>query len=69
MHSSSLRYLDLTIVVEPLNMIWMWMCSRSNAKLLDYLSVHQIVAATTVDDGKDSTLVDDEEGVKQVVLL
>jgi hypothetical protein len=69
MHSSSLRYLDLTTVVEPLNIIWMWMCSRSQAKLLDYLTVHQVVVDTTVDGGENTTIVDDEEDVKQVVAL
>jgi hypothetical protein len=47
----------------------MWMCSRSQAKLLDYLTVHQVAAATAVDDGENTTIVDDEEDVKQVVAL
>jgi hypothetical protein len=69
MHSSSWRYLDLTAVVEPLNIVWMWMCSRSQAKLLDYHTVHQVVAATAVDDIENTAIVDDEEDVKQVVAL
>jgi hypothetical protein len=45
------------------------MCSHSQAKLLDYLTVYQVVAATTVDDGKNTTIINDEEDVKQVVAL
>jgi hypothetical protein len=67
MHSSSLHYLDHTAVVEPLNIVSMWMCSRSQPKLLDYHTVHQVVAATAVDDGENTTIIDDEDGVKQVV--
>jgi hypothetical protein len=69
MHSSRLHYLDLTVVVEPLNIVWMWMCSHNQAKLLDYLTIHQVVVATAVDDGENTTVVDDEEDVKQVVAL
>jgi hypothetical protein len=47
----------------------MWLCSRSQAKLHDYLTVHQVVAATTINDGENMTIVDDEEDVKQVVAL
>jgi hypothetical protein len=67
MHSSNLHYLDLTVVVEPLNIVWMWMCSCSQDKLLDYLTVHQVVAATAIDDGESTTIIDDKEDVKQVV--
>jgi hypothetical protein len=45
------------------------MCSRSQAKLLDYLTVYQVVAATAIDDGENTTIVNDEEDVKQVVAL
>jgi hypothetical protein len=69
MYSSNLRYLDLTTVVESLNIVWMWMGSRSQAKLLDYLTVYQVVAVTTIDDGENMTIVNDEEDVKQVVAL
>jgi hypothetical protein len=69
MYSSSLRYLDLTAVVEQLSIVWMWMCSRSQAKLLDYLTIYQVVAATAVDDGENTTIINDEEDVKQVVAL
>jgi hypothetical protein len=45
------------------------MFPHSQAKLLDYLTVYQVVAATAVDDGENMTIVDDEEDVKQVVAL
>jgi hypothetical protein len=69
MYSSSLCYLHLTTVVEPLNIVWIWMCSRSQAKLLDYLTVYQVVADTVVDDIENMTIINDEEDVKQVVVL
>jgi hypothetical protein len=69
MHSSTLCYLNHTVVVEPLNIVWMWVWSHSQAKLLDYLTIHQVVPATTIDDGENMTIVDDEEDVKQVVSL
>jgi hypothetical protein len=67
MHSSNLHYLGLTVVVEPLNIVWMWMCSRSQDKLLDYLTIHQVDPATAIDDGESTTIIDDKEDVKQVV--
>jgi hypothetical protein len=65
---SSLRYHDHTTAVEPPNIVWMWMCSCSQAKLLDYLTVYQAVALTVVDDGENMTIVHNEE-VKQVLAL
>jgi hypothetical protein len=64
-----LCYLDLSAVIEPLNIVWMWMCSHSQAKLLDYLTIYQVVVATAIDDGENMTIIDDEEDVKQVVAL
>jgi hypothetical protein len=37
--------------------------------LLVYLTVHQVVVATAVDDGENTTIVDDEEDMEQVVAL
>jgi hypothetical protein len=45
------------------------MCTRNQAKLLDYLTIYQVVAATAVDDSENTTIVNDEEDVKQVVAL
>jgi hypothetical protein len=43
-------YLYLTIVVKPLNVIRMWMLLLGQAKLLDHLKIHQIVATTSIND-------------------
>jgi hypothetical protein len=45
------------------------MLSCGQAKLLDHLNVHQVVAATTVNDGMYTTVLDDEEHVEEVVAL
>jgi hypothetical protein len=47
----------------------MWMRSCNQIKLLDHMSVDQIVAATTIYDGKNMTNVDNEEIVEQVLGL
>jgi hypothetical protein len=51
MHPCCLWYLELTTVVKPLNVIRVGMLSCGQVKLLDHLSVHQVVAATTANDG------------------
>src|SRR5438105_4042286 len=56
MHSCCLSYLNLTVAVEPLNVIRMGMLPRGQAKFLDHRNIHQIVAATTVDDGMDTAV-------------
>ena len=43
--------------------------SCGQAKLLDHLNVHQVVAATTVNDGMYTAVLDDEEHVEEVVAL
>jgi hypothetical protein len=45
------------------------MLSCGQAKLLDHLNVHQVVAATTVNDGMYTAVLDDEEHVEEVVAL
>jgi hypothetical protein len=45
------------------------MLSCGQAKLLDHLNVHQVVAATTVNDGMYTTVLDDEEHVEEVMAL
>src|SRR5207244_8810084 len=69
MHSCGLSYLNLTVVVEPLNVIRMGMLPRGQAKLLDHRNIHQIVAATAIDDGMDTAVLDDEEHVEKVMAL
>jgi hypothetical protein len=69
MHPYYLCYLELTVVVKPLNVIRVGMLSCGQAKLLDHLNVHQVVAATTINDGMYTTVLDDEEHVEEVVAL
>jgi hypothetical protein len=52
-----------------LNVIRVGMLSCGQAKLLDHLNVHQVVAATTVNDGMYMAVLDDEEHVEEVVPL
>jgi hypothetical protein len=69
MHPCCFCYLELTVVVKPLNVIRVGMLSCGQAKLLDRLNVHQVVAATIVNDGMYTAVLDDEEHVEEVVAL
>jgi hypothetical protein len=69
MHPCCFCYLELTAIVEPLNVIRVGMLSCGQAKILDQLNVHQVVAATTVNDGMYTVVLDDEEHVEEVVAL
>jgi hypothetical protein len=69
MHPCCFCYLELTAVVKPLNVIRVGMLSCGQAKLLDQLNIHQVVAATTVNDGMYTAVLDDEEHVEEVVAL
>ena len=42
---------------------------RGQAKLLDHLNIHQIVAATTINYGMHTAVLDDEKQVEKVVTL
>jgi hypothetical protein len=69
MHPCYFCYLELTAVVKPLNVIRVGMFSCGQAKLLDHLNVHQVVATTTVNDGMYTVVLDDDEHVEEVVAL
>jgi hypothetical protein len=45
------------------------MLSCGQAKLLDHLNIHQVVAATTINDGMYMAVLDDKEHVEEVVAL
>jgi hypothetical protein len=47
----------------------MCVCSHSQTKVLHYVNIDQIIAATTINDGKSTIIVDNEEGVEQIVVL
>jgi hypothetical protein len=57
-------YLGLTTIVEPLNEVWMGvsMCRQSN--LCHKISTHQIVTTSSIDDGVNVSIFDDEENLE-----
>jgi hypothetical protein len=61
--------LGLTTVVEPLNLVWMSVSMCHQANLCHKISTHQIVAATSIDDGTNVAIFDDEENLEQVMSL
>src|SRR5581483_684381 len=50
-------------------MVRMWVLSCGQAKLLDQVGTHQVVAATRINNNVRSSIVDDEESLEQVVAL
>jgi hypothetical protein len=61
--------LGLTTVVEPLNVVWMSVSMCHQANLCHKISTHQIVAATSIDDGTNVAIFDDEENLELVMSL
>jgi hypothetical protein len=61
--------LGLTAVVEPLNIVWMSVSMCCQANLCHKISTHQIVSATSIDDGTNAAIFDDEENLEYVMLL
>jgi hypothetical protein len=53
--------LGLITVVEPVNVVWMSVTMCHQANLCHKISTHQIVAATSIDDGTNAAIFDDEE--------
>jgi hypothetical protein len=53
----------LTTVVEPLNVVWMGMSMYRQANLCHKISTHQIVAASSIDDGANAAIFDNEENL------
>jgi hypothetical protein len=62
-------YLGLTTIVEPLNLVWMGVNMCHQANLCHKISTHQIVATSTIDDGANAAIFDDEENLEYVTLL
>jgi hypothetical protein len=56
--------LGLTTIVEPLNVIWMSVSTCHQANLCHKISTHQIVAATSIDDGMNAAIFDNEENLE-----
>src|SRR5512134_1917319 len=50
-------------------MVRVWMCTCSQAKLLDQIRTQQVFAATSINDHTCTMVVDDEENLKQIIAL
>jgi hypothetical protein len=69
MNPHSLCYLCFTGIIQPLNVVWMWLWACAQAKLLDQIRTHQVITAIGVNDNARSLIVDDEESLEQIVAL
>jgi hypothetical protein len=59
-----MSYLGLTTIVEPLNVVWMGVSTCHQGNLCHKISTHQIVAASSIDDGVNVAIFDDEENLE-----
>jgi hypothetical protein len=55
-----MSYLGLTIVVEPLNLVQISVSMCHQANHCHKISTHQIVATSSIDDGANAAIFDDE---------
>ena len=69
MHTNSTCYLNLAAVVEPLDVVRMWMWSCGERKLLHHLHASQVVAAPSVYDDAHRTFLHNSLGMEQIVTL
>jgi hypothetical protein len=56
--------LGFTTVVDPLNIVWMSVSTCHQANLCHKISTHQIVAATSINDGTNKVIFDNEENLE-----
>jgi hypothetical protein len=59
-----MSYLGLTTIVEPLNVVWMGVSTCRQANLCHKISTHQIIATSSIDDGVNVAIFDDEENLE-----
>jgi hypothetical protein len=59
-----MSYLSLATVVEPLIVVWMGVSTYRQANLCNKISTHQIVVASSIDDGANAAIFDDEENLE-----
>jgi hypothetical protein len=59
-----MSYLALTTVVEPLNVVWMCVSTCRQANLCHKISTHQIVAASSINNGVNASIFDNEENLE-----
>ena len=62
-------YLSLTTIIEPLKFIRIWMLSYGQAKFLNQIWTHKIVATSTINDGENTTTLHNEIHMEQIVVL
>jgi hypothetical protein len=59
-----MSYLSLATVVEPLIVVWMGVSTYHQANLWNKISTHQIVVASSIDDGANAAIFDDKENLE-----
>jgi hypothetical protein len=59
-----MSYLGLTTVVESLNVVWMGVSTCRQANLYHKISTHQIIATSSIDDGANAAIFDNEENLE-----
>jgi hypothetical protein len=59
-----MSYLGLTTIVEPLNVVWMVVSTCLQANLCHKISTHQIVVTSSIDDGANVAIFDNEENLE-----
>jgi hypothetical protein len=59
-----MSYLGLTGVVEPLNVVWIGVSMCRQATLCHKISTHQIVATSSIKDGANAAIIDNEENME-----
>ena len=62
-------YLNLADVVEPLDLVRMWMRSCGERELLHHLHASQVVAAPSIYDDAHRTFFHNSLGMEQIVPL
>jgi hypothetical protein len=55
-----MSYLGLTTVIEPLNVVSMGVSMCLQANLCHKISTHQIIATSSIDDGANASIFDEE---------
>jgi hypothetical protein len=59
-----MSYFGLTTIVEPLNVVWMGVRMCRQANLCHKISIHQIIATSSIDDGANTIIFDDKENLE-----
>jgi hypothetical protein len=59
-----MSYLGLTTIVEPLNVVWMGVSTCHQANLSHKNSTLQIVAASSMNNGANVAIFEDEENME-----